>query len=153
METTVYMPLGTIVNKMENNVTFADWLKEQLELRGWTQTQLAAKSGLTRAAISNYINQIRQPEAASLIAIADALDLPREHVLKVAGILQENNKIVMTEDIAEMIELITDWDEYDRAEMLELFRLRDKYHKARRKHKRRSAGNNEHGKEQGESEG
>lgn len=44
-----------------------------LELSGLSQKQLAEKAGVTEAAISRYINGLREPRAITVAAIARAL--------------------------------------------------------------------------------
>lgn len=65
---------------------FNDWLLSQLKERNWTQADLARKSGLTTASISNYVNG-RTPDDAALTKLAKAFKLPAETVYRAAGVL------------------------------------------------------------------
>jgi transcriptional regulator with XRE-family HTH domain len=65
---------------------FNDWLLERMKELDWSQADLARASGLTRPAISNYING-RTPDEAALVKIAKAFKLPRELVFEKAGLL------------------------------------------------------------------
>lgn len=67
---------------------FSNWLTECMNDRGWNQATLARVSGLTPTAISDLVNDRRNPGKDSCIAIAKALKLPREFVFQVAGILE-----------------------------------------------------------------
>jgi transcriptional regulator with XRE-family HTH domain len=69
-----------------DNDQFSDWLNEELKKREWTQADLARASGLTRQAISNYINERRNPDDQAIAAIARALRLPPETVFRIAGL-------------------------------------------------------------------
>ncbi len=67
---------------------FNDWLLEQLNEINWSQADLARASGLTRAAISRYINDLpRTPDEAALRKIAKAFRYSPEIVFRAAGIL------------------------------------------------------------------
>jgi len=117
--------------EMKETVDFGAWLLDQLESRHWSQADMARRTGLSRTVISFFISGKRNPEAASLTAIADALDLPREHVLKVAGVLQEANEVVMSDDAAEMLQLFVTLSSKDRRELVELARIKKNFSKLR----------------------
>lgn len=68
---------------------FSNWITESLNERGWNQATLARASGLTPTAISDLVNDRRNPGKDSCIAIAKAFKLPREFVFQVAGILED----------------------------------------------------------------
>ena len=53
----------------------ADRLRDMLAARGWTQTDLAERAGLTHAAVNRYVNGRREPRAETVAAIAEALDV------------------------------------------------------------------------------
>ncbi len=65
---------------------FNDWLLKQLQDREWSQADLARSSGITKGAISNYING-RIPDETALRKIAKALNLPADLVFEKAGVL------------------------------------------------------------------
>jgi len=62
---------------------FADWLLAQLAKRNWTQTELAKKAGLTKQAITNYVNG-RIPDNDAISKIASALRISVEEVYRVS---------------------------------------------------------------------
>lgn len=67
---------------------FNAWLLEQLKTLAWSQADLARASGLTRAAISRYINdKNRIPDEVALRKIAKAFNMPPELVFEKAGLL------------------------------------------------------------------
>lgn len=72
-----------------STLDFPEWLNDELQQRGWTQADLARKSGLTTAGISRILSGQRDPGPEALIAIAEALKLPPEHVFRKAGLLPE----------------------------------------------------------------
>lgn len=53
----------------------ADRLRDMLAVRGWTQTDLAERAGLTHAAVNRYVNGRREPRAETVAAIGEALDV------------------------------------------------------------------------------
>ncbi len=68
------------------NMEFADWLINQLNVRNISQAELGRKSGLGRAAISNYVNG-RIPNIPAMRKLAAALSMPEEDLLRIAGLL------------------------------------------------------------------
>lgn len=71
-----------------DNLSFSDWLTTQLQEKGMSQADLARKSGVTRQAINNYVNGMRQsPDMNSVKKIARALGVPVEEVLRITNIL------------------------------------------------------------------
>lgn len=57
-------------------------LKELLEKKGITQTELAERVGCTNAAISHYIKGDRVPRASVLTKIAIALDTTSDYLME-----------------------------------------------------------------------
>lgn len=73
-------------------VDFGDWLQKQLIDRGWNQSELSRRSGITTGQISRLINGSRKPGIDNLQAIANALGLPASIAFAAAGIDLEKNK-------------------------------------------------------------
>src|SRR5689334_1230325 len=65
------------------DMRFGDWLLAQLAKRKWTQIQLAKESGLSKQAITNYVNG-RTPDNYAIERIAAAFRLKPEEVYRVA---------------------------------------------------------------------
>lgn len=57
---------------MKLKFKFAEDLRALMIAKGMTQKELAIKSGLTEASISNYLSGKRSPNAKSIIAINEA---------------------------------------------------------------------------------
>jgi transcriptional regulator with XRE-family HTH domain len=72
---------------------FSEWVLQELGSRGWSQSDLARASGLTRGTISNLLNEVASPNPQTCIQIAKAFELPPEVVLRKAGILPPRTKI------------------------------------------------------------
>lgn len=64
-----------------------DYVISEIALRGWTKTQLSERSGVSRPAIDKWQKNPRPPQAASVNAVADVLDIPRERALRLAGVI------------------------------------------------------------------
>ncbi len=67
------------------NSNFIDWLRNELETRGWSQAELARQSKLSPAQITRLLNGERGVGENGLNAIARALRLPPETVFRAAG--------------------------------------------------------------------
>lgn len=61
---------------------FAERLRSVMRDRGIKQVELVAKSGLTAASISQYVNGRNKPSEKSVKAIAEALDVPEAYLLE-----------------------------------------------------------------------
>lgn len=94
---------------------FNDWMLERLKEQNWNQADLARASGLTRTAVSNYING-RIPDEAALRKLAKGFKLPPETVFRAAGILPPESE--KTPNLLEWIGIFTEADDNDRQEML-----------------------------------
>jgi len=75
---------------MENHPEFKQWLQNEMEDRHWIQSELARRSGLSTAQISRLLVGTRGPGKGTCVAIARALRLPIDVVLRAAGILPPN---------------------------------------------------------------
>lgn len=66
---------------------FASWLKAQMALRGWSCRELARRAGFSHSALNRVANGQIPPSSQLCLALAPALDLPPETVLRQAGYL------------------------------------------------------------------
>lgn len=67
---------------------FGDNLVDLLREANMTQHELAKASGLTDAAISNYINKRRMPSVKALVNISDALNVTLDDLMYFGDILK-----------------------------------------------------------------
>ena len=67
--------------------TLNKWLLNELEIREWSQADLARRAGVSRAAISDILSGKRNLGRDLAISIAEVLKLPLEDVFRAAGIL------------------------------------------------------------------
>ena len=77
---------------MNKNVAFAKWLEDQIKGRKWTRSELARRAGVSSAAISDVMNQNRNPGVELCSGIARAFSLPPEEVLRRAGLLPDTGE-------------------------------------------------------------
>ena len=75
-----------ILLAMERSV---DYLKSEMEKRGWKQSDLSKYSGLDLGLINNYVSGRRNIGISSAVAIAKAFKVAPEIVLRKVGLLPE----------------------------------------------------------------
>lgn len=113
-----------LLMRMETKQEFGEWLRDKLEERGWSYSDLADRCGFSRQFVSQMVNGQRGPGTDSVAEIAQALDLPLEYVMRKAVQLPNNNETVRTEAQVEMVELFQRLPVEDQEELLEIVRLR-----------------------------
>lgn len=73
-------------------MSLGDFIKEKRNLKNWSQRDLAAKSGVSNAAISRIESGKRkEPSSSVLKDIAAALDVPVENLLQQAGVISDSS--------------------------------------------------------------
>jgi transcriptional regulator with XRE-family HTH domain len=97
---------------------FGEWLQEELEKRGWTQAELARRAKLTRGGISSLISGRNHPTAQTCVALARALDLPAETVLKAADLLPELPAPENDPTLGQLVDLMRRMTPEEREEVL-----------------------------------
>ncbi len=107
--------------KYSNNESFRIWLSDELKHRNLSLSDLARRSNITRSHISRILSGDRTPGMNTLVAIARALSLPEEDMLRHAGMLAiKNNEI---EGESELIELYKKMNTDNRHKILGISRL------------------------------
>jgi transcriptional regulator with XRE-family HTH domain len=61
------------------------WLRNEIERRRLTQAQIAVYAGVGQATISAILHRGHIPKVETLFRLADALQTPREQILRLAG--------------------------------------------------------------------
>ena len=64
------------------------WLLKTLEDKGWTQSELARKSGVNQVTISRILNGDRGMGIDVAVKLADTFGIEREEILKRMGVLR-----------------------------------------------------------------
>lgn len=71
--------------KESGHYRFGDWLRREIDRAGLTQAELARMTAIDPGMISHWTNGRRLPAAESCEKLADALGVPRDRVLELAG--------------------------------------------------------------------
>jgi len=87
---------------------FASWLTEELDKRGWSNSELARRSEVVPSTISMVISRQNQPGLDLCLGLARALHLPPEVVLRKAGLLPPEPD--ESELVSEMVYLVSRLD-------------------------------------------
>jgi transcriptional regulator with XRE-family HTH domain len=69
------------------DIDFSTWLIGELEKRGWSNSELARRAGVTQGAISHVISGTRSPGTDLCRSIARAFKIPPTQVFRRAGLL------------------------------------------------------------------
>jgi transcriptional regulator with XRE-family HTH domain len=69
---------------------FPDWLSAQLDRRGWNNKELAQRSGMSPAAVSQVMTGRQKPGVEFCLGVSDALKEPPTKIFRLAGLLPES---------------------------------------------------------------
>lgn len=89
---------------MADTMSFGEWIQAELNSRGWDQAELARRSKISDAHISRLVTGGRKPGQEATKAIARALRLPPEEVMRQAGILPPKNANLTPGDRRALVE-------------------------------------------------
>lgn len=116
---------------------FADWLINQMQSRGWSQSDLARRANIHRQVVSGYINvKVAKPDEEILSKIAMGLGLPDSVVFQAAGIMKGDTP--ETQTIKEINYLVAGLPEDDKADVIAYIRHRLSLAEKREKHETKS---------------
>lgn len=85
---------------------FVSWLNRELQIRDWSQRELARRAGLSQTTVSQVLAYQRNPTPDFCIDVARALRLPPESMLRRAGHLAPAPQTPLT-DIPRLQEFVT----------------------------------------------
>lgn len=71
---------------------FIQWLRERIRISGLTQSEIAARAGISEAQLSRVLSRERNPGIDFCVGIARALNVPPENVFAEAGIFRYRSK-------------------------------------------------------------
>lgn len=64
----------------------ANFIRQEIDGRGWNQKALADKSGIPKATISRLVNgQVDEPELSTLMRLSDTLNVSLSKLISLAG--------------------------------------------------------------------
>lgn len=84
---------------------FTDWLLAEMKKRGWSQAELARRSGLTRAAINNYVSGHR-PNGAAIDKLAKAFQVPPSVLFEITSSSKKSSHNPWADEIAYKLSLL-----------------------------------------------
>ena len=72
---------------MQNDTTWSDWLRQQLDARQWPQAELVRRSGgaIKADRVSKWLKGSEQPSHRNAVRTANALEVDVDEALEVAG--------------------------------------------------------------------
>jgi len=107
---------------MEKKI-FSEWLQEQMDGRNLTQADLAKATGLTRTAISSYLNQRRtKPDPEALLAIAKVFHVDPINLFRIVGLLPNERESKQDIDLGNWKEILSKLSKRDQ-ELLREFAI------------------------------
>lgn len=104
-----------ILLAMEDNKEF---LKREMDARGWQQSDLARHSGLDPSIINNYITGKRNVGAANALDLARALKIAPENLFRAVGLLPSAPP--HTEQHQQLLYLFDQLNDKDRQTILDM---------------------------------
>jgi transcriptional regulator with XRE-family HTH domain len=103
------------------NIYFADWLREELKKRDWSQADLSKKAGISPSQVTRVLSGERGIGEESLNAIARALNISPITVFRKAGLLpEEGRQEVSFEDWMYLISQLDPQDEEELRKIAEM---------------------------------
>jgi transcriptional regulator with XRE-family HTH domain len=103
-------------------VGFKENLKSELTYKGILVKELAAKTGISKHTLDNYLNtRSRIPSADIAVKIAKALDVSVEYLI--TGIDDFSGKIAMSHDIRLMLQNMAHLNDRDRKLICDIVQL------------------------------
>jgi len=79
-------------------LSFGEWLEDQLRERGWTQAAFADLAQVSRTTVNSWINSVQPPRRRAARDIARALNVDVDEVLVRAGYPPTRPDYVLPED-------------------------------------------------------
>lgn len=83
-----------VSNNLDDWQRFADWLNAELKARNFSGRGLAAKAGISHVVVARMRNAQGSFDVESLNAVADALEVPRERVQQLIGLLDDDGELL-----------------------------------------------------------
>ena len=104
------------------DIRFSDWLNEQMQEHGWSQSDLARSSGLSRQVISYYLSdKSKSPDKDALQKLAHAFKISPITIFRKAGLLpSEGGEHASFEDWQYLLNQLTPDEEEEMRQIVEL---------------------------------
>lgn len=91
---------------MPNNLSA--FLNEELTKRGWSQRELARRSGLSPTSISEVMAGVRGPGKRFCQAVAKALQIPPERIFQEAGIIEAPPDTLLFQELTNVAKILSE---------------------------------------------
>jgi transcriptional regulator with XRE-family HTH domain len=104
-----------------NSFEFASWLQQEMNKRGWNNSELARRAGVTRGAIGNVLRGDRNTGSELCLAISKALNIPPETVFRAAGLFPPER--TPEEKYEELLSILDTFTEEQRKDVLRYVRF------------------------------
>ncbi len=72
---------------------FGQWVKDEREQRGWSQSQLATKAKMNRSLVNKIENGVSVSTPTTLTKLASAFGYSQEFVFEKAGLLAQKSEL------------------------------------------------------------
>lgn len=128
-----YLVLYSVMN------SFGSWVLQEIDQRGWSQSELARRAHASRGSISNIVTGKRDPGPEMCGALARAFNYPPEFVFIKAGLLPSKEEMDPT--LAEANKLISELPAEYQTQALALIRFLHKTHLPNNPKKAKSSPN------------
>lgn len=100
---------------------FSSWLIEQMQIKNWSQSDLARASGLTRQTISYYLSdRSTKPDEAALTKIAHAFKMSPIAIFRKAGLLPEGGDQASFEDWQHLLNQLMPEEQEEMRQIIEM---------------------------------
>jgi transcriptional regulator with XRE-family HTH domain len=66
---------------------FINWLIEEMKKRGWNNSELARRAGVVPSTVSMVLSEQQRPGLEFCTGVAQALNMPPDKILRLAGLL------------------------------------------------------------------
>lgn len=108
---------------------FRKWLDKQLRDSGWSRRELAKKSDISHAHISNVINGEKKVTFDFVYKVAKALDEPVWRLFEMAGLVSPPNDVKQDEETKIIVDAYKQMPERHRREIFEYVKWYTERHK------------------------
>ncbi len=105
------------------NISFSQWLLLELENREWSQSDLARRAGVSKAAISDVLSGRRNVGHDLATSIAKGLNIKPDIVFRAAGLLPPTKKV--SEEIEQIVHELEGMSREEQQEFLSYIRWRN----------------------------
>lgn len=101
---------------------FSQWLESEMKARDWRQKDLIVRSGINSGLLSQILSGQRTPGVETCRAIAKALGLKEITVLKIAGLVVDDDPPKFSPLIESMAAMLKDLPEADQEDIRAMVR-------------------------------